>query len=211
MNRIEHLSWINIDVSNDYMADLTHDFNHIHLNTSSFTFDTVPANILRALYNHLEDYPCFEVVLQKFRSCSFYDCLQIPFSDRIEVSRITNPDSLSLFFEIADTNELLIYDCPGLDDASMGILGRFHFQQRTPLPKMWSLEIRDCSNFSVCALKEFIEFRKSCLLENDDNDWETQANEIICLSLLGSCPPLSEEEKEWFENNVDKFKYENLI
>ena len=108
-------------------------------------------------------------------------------------------------------NELLIYDCPGLDDASMGVLGPFHFQQRTPLSKRWSLEIRDCSNFSVCELREFIGFRKSCSLKNDDNDWETQANKIICLLLLGSCPPLSEEEKEWFKNNVDEFKYENLI
>ena len=41
-------------------------------------------------------------------------------------------------------------------------LGPFPFRRRedrTTLASLWSLEIQDCPNFSINALKEFVEFR----------------------------------------------------
>ena len=218
---VNHLSWINIDVpyinsaGNITMYQCCYD----RLSTSSFTFDTVPARVLRAFYYLLlgfEPHGHYSSLgLQKFHNCSFYGCFLypgFPFSNRVEVSGYSNSDSLSLFFEICDAHELLIRDCPGLNDASMMALqGPFPFachEERTMLPSLWSLEIQDCPNLSINALKEFVEFRKGC--SESDYPVKLMANEIGKLTLVGSCPPLLEEEKEWFKANVDEFENENV-
>ncbi|KAJ2934128.1 hypothetical protein H1R20_g3019, partial [Candolleomyces eurysporus] len=190
--------------------------------SSAYTFDAIPARVLRAFYYHVEElarsrsyhssatYPDVDRIT--FRNCQFFGFQKDP-NDRtlssrvVKVADITHSDSLSICFEMVEAQVLRISDCPGLDDSSIEAmtLPLRKQEQRPALRDMHSLKITNCTNFSIASLRELVERRKE-INEYEDLDWEERVSNITRLVLRGSCPLVSDEDEKWLRENVEDFE-----
>jgi hypothetical protein len=223
---VDHLTLMDVDVPyvpsgwEEHKARL----DHLYL-SPAYTFDTIPARVLRAFYYKIEDiarctdhsslHRDFDVYSTvTFRNCQFFG-FQKESNDRtfslgaVEVADIAHSDSLSLCFEMVEAKTLLITNCSGLDDSSIEamMLPLRKQEQRPALRDMYELEITNCPNFSMSSLRELVNRRKECS-ENQRLDWEERASSIGRLVLRGSCPLVSDEDEAWFKENIEEFEIE---
>jgi hypothetical protein len=188
----------------------------------AYTFDTIPARVLRAFYYKIEDiarctdnssiHRDFDLYSMTFRNCQFFgfqkDSYRTLSLGAVEVADIAHSDSLSLCFEMVEAKELHINNCPGLDDSSIEamMLPLRKPNQRPALRDMHTLEITNCPNFSIASLRELVERRNEDLSKYPDLDWEEVVRGMDRLVLRGSCPLVSDEDEIWFKENVEDFE-----
>ncbi|RXW15732.1 hypothetical protein EST38_g10118 [Candolleomyces aberdarensis] len=224
---VEHLILMDVDVPYVPGGWEEHETSSYRYPLSStYTFDAIPARVLRAFYHYIEElargrynqqsyhFTPLEPDVNRmiFRNCQFFG-FQKDSNDRmlscdvVEVADITHSDSLSICFEMVEAQELRISNCPGLDDSSIEAmtLPLRKQEQRPALRDMCSLEIVNCSNFSIASLRELVERRKE-ISEYKNVDREERVRLIMRLVLRGSCPLVSDEDEKWFRENVEDFE-----
>jgi hypothetical protein len=188
----------------------------------AYTFDTIPARVLRAFYYKIEDiarctnhsslHRDFDVYSMTFRNCQFFG-FQKDSNDStlnlgtVEVADIAHSDSLSLCFEMVEPKTLLITNCSGLDDSSIEamMLPLRKQEQRPALRDMYELEITNCANFSMSSLRELVNRRKESSKDQQVH-WKESASSINRLVLRGSCPLVSDEDEAWFKEHIEDFE-----
>ncbi|RXW15738.1 hypothetical protein EST38_g10120 [Candolleomyces aberdarensis] len=199
---------------------------HCYSLSSAYTFDAIPARVLRAFYHDIEElarsrwnkwsrsysssppYPDVDQMI--FRNCQFFGFQKDDrtlSSNVVEVADITHSDSLSICFEMVEAQELRIRNCLGLDDSSIEAmtLPLRKQEQRPALRDMYGLEIVNCPKFSIASLRELVERRKE-ISEYNNLDQEERVSPIARLVLRGSCPLVSDEDEKWFRENVEDFE-----
>lgn len=97
--------------------------------------------------------------------------------------------------------ELTVINCPSFNDAGLDILTNKSLSPNTT--NLGSFYISDCANFTVAALKRFVERQKAKFAEFGDED-----DDFTCLEVTGFGPPLPATEREWFQLNVPQFVWE---
>jgi hypothetical protein len=94
-----------------------------------------------------------------------------------------------------DADDLHIQQCPGFDDTILDAMGSEENGTFACATYVRSLTIADCSNFSISALRRFVESRLHLPPHNDD-EWNPSATRVQHLHLFNNLPPISEADRE---------------
>jgi len=92
-------------------------------------------------------------------------------------------------------HSLEVTDCPRFDDVLLDEMSTQAYGKFDCVTDVENLDICDCPNFSIAALREFVESRL-------DLSWNEVSPRIHGIFCSGNVPSLSLEEKEWFEENL---------
>jgi hypothetical protein len=98
---------------------------------------------------------------------------------------------------------LEIIDCPRFDDALLDAMSTEENGVFDCAAYLEDLKIRNCSNFSVAALRRFVESRLHLPVDNDL--WNQVTTRVHDIQLYGNVPSMSQAEKAWFEANLIYF------
>jgi hypothetical protein len=105
---------------------------------------------------------------------------------------------------VCGAHELYIRQCPSFDDTILYAMGSEDNGTFACATYIRTLTIIDCSNFSIAALRRFIESRLH--LPPDDLDpWNPIMTRVQHLHISGNVPSMSEADRAWFGANVAQF------
>jgi hypothetical protein len=169
----------------------------------------------------LEDFHGFEVVDQilrfldqdypydiSFTRCTFEDITYgfNYFGDADngaggELSLVEIDHDLAPLLRLWHGHTLNITDCPRFDDALLDVMGSKENGAFNCATFLEHLRIQDCPNFSVAALRRFVESRLNLPLNHDL--FNPVSPRLQRLQILGSnVPSVSQVERAWFDANV---------
>jgi hypothetical protein len=97
-------------------------------------------------------------------------------------------------------HSLDVTDCPRFDDTLLDVMGSKDDGVFTCATFLEHLNIQNCPNFSVAALRRFVESRLDLPLNDDPSNPVTPRIQRIRFS--GNVPSVSEVEQAWFDANV---------
>jgi hypothetical protein len=103
-----------------------------------------------------------------------------------------------------DAHNLYIKQCPGFDDTTLDTMGSEENGTFAYATYMRTLLIIDSSNFSIAALRRFVESRLH-LPPDNGNQWNPIATRVQRLCLYDNVPSISEADRAWFVANVPRF------
>jgi hypothetical protein len=97
--------------------------------------------------------------------------------------------------------------CPSFDDVILDMMGSEVNGTFACTTHLRILNISDCPNFSITALRRFVESRLH-LADLSDNEhwWNPIRTRVRSLHLVGNVPSISEADRAWFEGNVRTFR-----
>jgi hypothetical protein len=96
---------------------------------------------------------------------------------------------------------LNITDCPRFDDTLLDAMGSKENGVFNCTAYMDHLHIHNCPNFSIAALRRFVESRLDLPVDND-NPWNQVTPRVRSVHLSGNVPSMSQAEKAWFDTNA---------
>jgi hypothetical protein len=103
-------------------------------------------------------------------------------------------------------HHLDIRQCQSFDDVILDVMGSQENETFACARYLRALDISDCSNFSIAALRRFVESRL-CLPGLSGNEhWDPVATRIRTLHLINSAPSISDADRAWFVANVPHFR-----
>jgi hypothetical protein len=104
-------------------------------------------------------------------------------------------------------HSLKITDCPRFDDALLDAMSSNDNGLFNCAAYVERVNIHDCPNFSIAALRRFVESRLNLPVSNDD-PWNYVIPRIQSIRCSGNVPSISSVEKAWFGANlVTAFSY----
>jgi hypothetical protein len=109
---------------------------------------------------------------------------------------------------LCDAYYLEIHQCPSFDDVILDLMGSEDNGTFACATYLRTLTIRNCSNFSIAALRRFVESRLHLpgISKHDDFwQWNSIATRVRRLHLYGNIPPISVADRTWFVANVSEF------
>jgi hypothetical protein len=95
---------------------------------------------------------------------------------------------------------LYVTDCPRFDDALLDAMSATENGVFVHLTRVANLTIKDCPNFSVAALRRFVESRLD--LPDVNFLWVNVTPRIRSVRFVGNVPAMSQAEKAWFSAPV---------
>jgi hypothetical protein len=98
-------------------------------------------------------------------------------------------------------HELNIIDCPRFDDTLLDAMGSEEDGVFYCASYLEDLEITKAPNFSVAALRRFLESRLDLPVENDD-PWNQVTPRVHSIRTFTDVPSMSRAEKAWFDANL---------
>jgi hypothetical protein len=100
---------------------------------------------------------------------------------------------------------LYVSDCPRFDDIALDMMSSVENGVLTCAPHARDLTIQNCPNFSLLALRQFVQSRLH--LPSDFHNFEPTPTRLQSLDVFGNVPSLSEDDRSWFTTNVPLFRY----
>jgi hypothetical protein len=94
---------------------------------------------------------------------------------------------------------LELTDCPRFDDALLEAMSTEEDGIFDCAAYLERLEIYDCSNFTVAALRRFVESRLGLPV---DDLWNQDSPRVRSIRFHGNVPSMSQAEKAWFDANL---------
>ncbi|TEB27593.1 hypothetical protein FA13DRAFT_1736444 [Coprinellus micaceus] len=199
---IRHLSLVHIDLPHDIDSFWDY-YNEPEVETielESLYLEDIPRTVLPPLLMYLTK--SHRAPFMRFKNCRFHG-IGMAQAITVELANIESPDSVSAFLHGMDATHLRIVDCPGFDDESLASLHPWtHFEpdRTAPMPKLESLVIVDCPEFTHRAVKEVLKVRSR---EYEERNWNTER--LQRLVFRGSCPAPTQGQTRWYSSNVAGF------
>jgi hypothetical protein len=143
---------------------------------------------------------------------SFTRCILEDITDELELNhfaamgdggvlKLTKIDhDLAPLLRLWRGDSLSITDCPRFDDALLDAMTFKDNEVFNCAIGVDYLTIQDCPNFSVAALRRFVESRSSHVNDIDKDLW---VSPICSIQFYGNVPSMSQEEQAWFDANVN--------
>jgi hypothetical protein len=105
-----------------------------------------------------------------------------------------------------DAYDLDIHQCPSFDDVILDLMGSEDNGTFACATYLRALTICNCSNFSIAALRRFVESRLHFPhLSYNGDELTPMVTRVRILHLSGNIPPISEADRAWFVANVSEF------
>ena len=187
--------------------------NILHINDvalSPGTHHLVPHAWLRLGLLHLSDLPDFRPidemlqVLQdaievKITRCAIGSPRSLGYDGPLELDEIDADQDLVPLLRAWDGYNLRIRNCPCFNDTVLDMMGTKNEDgEYVCASGAYELDISNCPNFSVAALKRLVAARLDAPPHTGQFDW-------ICVG--GDVPVLSVEDRLWFNERVPDFRY----
>ena len=102
-------------------------------------------------------------------------------------------------------HHLNVVRCPDFSDITLDAMSAEEDETVACAAYLRTLSINNCSNFSIAALRRFIESRLH-LPPDIVDQWDPVMIPVQSLYLSGNIPSIEEEDRAWFEANVPVFE-----
>jgi hypothetical protein len=133
---------------------------------------------------------------------------QFLFEGNVTLKDIDIGEDLVGFLANCVAEKLVINRCPGFNDLVLHAMMTPEsgpdlpgFPYGAPVPYVKDLSILNCRGFSISALKQLVEARRTQVI------WSTPPPHFRALRLSGRVPDVSLEDREWFRGHVSEFSY----
>jgi hypothetical protein len=124
------------------------------------------------------------------------------FNAQLTLNEIASDEDLTRFLTVWRGERLYVHNCSSFNDTLLTEMAHEDLETFDfGAPKMEALMISDCPNFSAEKLKEMLDIRIKVYDEYDEVTLVSQ------LKVTGSGPPISREVAQWFEANLDVFRW----
>jgi len=180
------------------------DSDRSELQLECLTCENVSREFLFALFSH------FIINIEQqavFTASSFPMNIRLQDSHELILEALPRNARAQHIFQSWMGNSLVVRGCDGFNDTFLECLFELGVNtEDCAAPRMQYIAIEDCTNFTFAALKLLIEERQASAREFGYHGY---FNKIESLAVTGKAPHLTNEERRWFEENIDEVIFDS--